>query len=105
MSSNGRRRLWSWLARLLSSTPTTVVVKKRKEKPACYKPGLDALEDRISPDVALTSIPTWTEQGPQKVVGAGDISFTQPDAAVIGPIQSILTHPTDVNTVYASSPG
>lgn len=103
--SSHLRRSTMWLSHLFGKRPAKANRVKPPRTQAFVKPGIDPLEDRIVMDVALTSIPTWVEQGPTVVNGAVNVSVTQPDAPIVGPIQAILTHPTDPNITYASSPG
>src|SRR5436309_16095922 len=88
--SNMRRRVLGSLKSSFGSRQHT----KRKHEPAFFRPSLDLLEDRTLLDVALTSIPTWTEQGPGKIINPfTSVNTSATAAGTTGPITTIAAEP------------
>src|SRR5437868_3959256 len=64
----------------------------------------ERLEDRTLLTVSLTGVPSWVEQGPGPIIGAGTLGLTDSpahtDNPVSGAVEAIAVRPGDPSTVF-----
>lgn len=81
------------------NAPTHVRYRQKvRPKSRLCRPIVERLEDRSTPSITLTGVPTWTEQGPaqetQQLYSVNN-SALPPDAPVRGAVQSIAVNPNN----------
>lgn len=64
---------------------------------------VEPLEDRTLMAFNLTSLPTWTDQGPGRVINSSNPQGLAQNNQVVGAIEALAPHPSNPDILYAGS--